>query len=365
MRGLRRSAELLRWGAGTWLCWRVPTISAPAPAARDCTVSVVIPARDEEGTLPKLLASLAAQSRPPDEVIVVDDGSTDSTAALAASLGAKLVAAGSLPPGWSGKAWACSTGAAAAGSDVLVFLDADTWLDPGGLERLVAEHSRQGGRGLVSVAPFHCAPRPYERLSALCNLVSLMGTGAFTPLGGWAGSVGSFGPCSVCASADYHSLGGHGALEGAMVDDLSAIFRAVGAPVRLVGGRGTIDYRMYPAGFAQLVEGWSKNLASGAGITRPLVMGLVVAWVSGLIAAAWRVVRPARSRRRFGTYLAYGVQVEWMLRRIGQFGRGAGLLYPAPLAAFLGCFANSVRLSAGRGEVTWKGRPVRVGGRPR
>lgn len=371
---LRSTAELLRWAAGTWLLWRVPTMCSPVPCspvpiglmpvglpAR--SVSVIVPARDESATLPVLLATLAAQTRPPDEVIVVDDGSTDATAALAASLGATVLTAGALPPGWSGKAWACAAGAQAASGDILVFLDADTWLQPDGLDRLVTEHAWLGGTGLVSAAPFHRISRPYEALSAMCNLVSMIGTGAFTPLGGWARSVGSFGPCAVVARSEYHVRGGHGALEGAMVDDLSARFREAGAPVRLVGGRGAIDYRMYPGGLDQLVEGWSKNLASGAGITRPVVLGLVVAWVSGLIVAGWRVALPGRTWRRIGTYVAYGLQVEWMLGRIGSFGLGVGLAYPVPLGAFLGCFANSVRLTVGRGEVRWKGRTVAVGRR--
>ncbi|MGH9070331.1 MAG: glycosyltransferase family 2 protein [Acidimicrobiales bacterium] len=385
-------AGLLRWGAGTWLFWRVPNLRSPAAAAPSRSVrppvSVVIPARDEAASLPVLLGSLAAQSRRPEEVIVVDDASADSTAEVAASLGAKVLSAGDLPPGWSGKAWACALGAGAASGETLVFLDADTWLLPEGLDRLLAEHHALGGRGLVTAAPFHraagpgmtrrsaqsvaprrpaqsAAPRPwpYERLSAMCNLVTTMGTGAFTPLGGWTRAVGSFGPCLVCARAEYDSLGGHGALEDAMADDLSARFHQVGAPVRLVGGRGSVEYRMYPGGFAQLLEGWSKNLASGAAITRPFVLALVVAWVSGLITSAWRVASPGRSARSVAAYLAYGLQVEWMLRRIGSFGRGAGLAYPVPLAVFLGCFANSARLTFGRREVRWKGRAVRVGPR--
>lgn len=360
---LRRLAELCRWGAGTWLCWRVPLLRQAEPREGAGGVSVIVPARDEAASLPVLLSSLAAQVPPPDEVLVVDDGSKDGSAEVAASWRAKVLTAGPLPAGWTGKAWACAAGAEAATGEVLVFLDADTSLRPGGLGRLLAAHRALGNRGVVSAAPFHRIGRPYEGLSAICNLVSLMGTGAFTPLGGWARSTGSFGPCVVVARAEYCALGGHGAIRGAMVDDLSARFREVGAPVRLVGGRGAVDYRMYPAGFSQLVQGWSKNLASGAGITRPLVLGLVVAWVSGLIAAAWRVAAPGRSRGSLGTYLAYALQVEWMLRRIGHFGRGAGLAYPAPLAAFLGCFASSVGLTLGRGQVSWKGRPVAVGHR--
>ncbi len=358
--------ELLCWGAGAWLCWRIPQPRGPAarhdPAARHAsTLSVVIPARDEQATLGRLLSSLASQTRPAEEVIVVDDGSTDETASVAAAHGAKVLTAGPLPAGWTGKAWACQEGAAAATGATLVFLDADTWLVPDGLERLAGAHARLGGRGLVSVAPYHVIERPYEALSALCNLVTLMGTGAFTPQGAWARSVGSFGACLVGDRREYLALGGHGAIRGEVVDDLSVVFREAGSPVRLLGGRGCLEYRMYPGGLGQLVEGWTKNLASGAALTRPWLMVAVVAWVSGLITAPWRVLAGGRIASSVGTYVAYGLQVEWLLRRIGRFGRGIGLAYPLPLVAFLGLFGRSAGLTFGRGQVSWKGRQVAVG----
>lgn len=382
MARLRALAEVLRWGAGTWLLWRVPGAKPPCDGGgaepsgtermgteRPVTVSVVVPARNEEARLPALLRSLAAQSRPPEEVLVVDDASSDATALVAGAMGAAVIAPGELPAGWTGKAWACAAGARAASSSVLVFLDADTWLLADGIERLLAEHARQGGLGIVTVAPFHRVQRPYERLSAMCNLVTMMGTGAFTPRGGWAASVGSFGPCVVCSRTVYEALGGHGAIRGGILDDLCGLFRAAGRPVRMLGGRGSVEYRMYPDGLAELGGGWAKNLASGAAMTRPVVLALVVAWVSGLLAAPWRLGRTAAGRAAagrgggwsLGTYVAYGLQVEWMLRRIGSFGRGTGVIYPAPLGAFLACFVASLRRTLGPGQVRWKGRRVDLG----
>lgn len=106
----------------------------PAPATG---VSVVIPARDEEARLAPCLHGLAGDPAV-GEVIVVDDSSKDGTAALARSLGARVVAAGPLPDGWVGKPWALDRGLREARGDVVVSLDADTRPRPGLIGALVA-----------------------------------------------------------------------------------------------------------------------------------------------------------------------------------------------------------------------------------
>jgi 4,4'-diaponeurosporenoate glycosyltransferase len=172
----------------------------------------VVPARDEGAVLPDSLAAVMGQVGPGDEVVVVDDHSTDDTQAVAAAAGATVVPAPPLPPGWTGKAWACATGAAATTGEVLCFLDADTTLAPGALDRLVGAQADAGG--LVSAQPYHRVPRPYERLSALFNVVALMGADGCTPLGDRRRPGGAFGPALVVSRGDYDELGGHASVAG-------------------------------------------------------------------------------------------------------------------------------------------------------
>lgn len=93
----------------------------------DQSYSVVIPARNAEPTLPAVLDALGAQKPAPVEVIVVDDGSTDATAAVARERGARVVAPGARR--FAGGAR--NAGWDAAGGDLVVFLDADAVPGPG------------------------------------------------------------------------------------------------------------------------------------------------------------------------------------------------------------------------------------------
>lgn len=349
-----------RLAAGAWLLWRVPV--PRAATGRTGPVAVVVPARDEAAALPHLLPGLLAGRRPGDEVVVVDDGSTDGTAAVAAAAGATVVAPPPPPAGWTGKAWACATGAAATAAPVLVFLDADTRLAPGGLDRVVAERAAAGG--LLSVQPYHVVPTAAERLSALCNVVAMMGTDAFTPLGHRLAPAGAFGPVLATSRADYEAVGGHAAVAAAVLDDvaLARRYRSAGLPVTCLGGRGAVTFRMYPGGLRPFVEGWSKNLSGGAASTRPVTLVLVVAWVSLLLQAPWWLLT-APVPLGMVAYAAVAAELWWMLRRVGSFGAVTAVAFPLPLAAFLAVFARSAVVRTVRRRVRWKGREVPVAGR--
>lgn len=351
-------AFLAGWGAGWWLLWRIPVPPSLPPGARP-PVSVVVPARDEERSLPVLLASLEDELRSGDEVIVVDDHSADDTAGVARSAGARTVAASDLPPGWLGKAWACHTGAELAANPLLAFLDADTRLEPGGLDRLVAGYAEGGG--LYSVQPWHRVPRPHERLAALFNVVALMGTGAFTPVGDRRPPAGAFGPCLLTSAEDYRAVGGHAAVRHTVLDDLALArrYRAAELPVRIRGGRDTITFRMYPDGLGQLVEGFTKNFAAAARAVRPLTVVLVTAWMSAL--GAPLVLAAGAPALALACYVAVALQVHAHLRRIGSFGAVTAVAYLIPLACFVVVFARSLVLTFGRRRVRWKGRDVAIG----
>jgi 4,4'-diaponeurosporenoate glycosyltransferase len=347
------------WLVGWWLLWRLRVPPTAETGARP-PVSIVVPARDEEATLPVLLGSLRDELTGDDEIVVVDDASTDATAAVARAGGARVVPAADLPPGWSGKSAACALGADEAACDVLVFLDADTRLEPGGLDRVVAGHGGVPGAGLYSVQPWHEVRRPYEHLAALFNLVAVMGSGAFTPVGDRGRSPVAFGPCLVTSVEDYDRAGGHAAVVDRPVDDvaLARAYRAAGLPVRIRGGRGVIRFRMYPAGLGQLVEGFTKNMALGATAIRPVALLAVAGWLAAC--AAPLVLAAAEPAAGAGAYLAVVGQLRVQLRRVGSFGILTALAYPALLAVFVAVLLRSAVLASVLRRVRWKGRDLRT-----
>src|ERR1700685_503815 len=110
------------------------------------TVSVIVPARNEEACLGTCLASLTSQFGVSFEIIVVDDHSTDRTGEIAKSFSSRLVPlidAGLLPAGWTGKNHAVTAGCKTARGEWLLFTDADTIHLPGSLARSLGEIRRQ------------------------------------------------------------------------------------------------------------------------------------------------------------------------------------------------------------------------------
>jgi len=337
---------LTLWAAGFLLLGRFRRRGVLGPQGPSLTVSVVIPARNEEHNLPRLLHSLTSQPARPRQVIVMDDGSTDRTAVLARQFGATVMPSQPLPDGWRGKTWACHQGAQAAANDLLLFVDADTWFEPDGLARILAVYPG----GAFSAGPYHAVQKAYEDLSLFFNLAMTVGT---LP-------DGLFGQMLLVDRDSYHRVGGHETVRGRVLENfwLASQFRAAGIQVRSVSGRGAFSFRMYPNGLRDLIAGWTKGFASGAGQTPRGTLFLIVMWMIGLMLPPLGWLVTGDWLRWGALYLACAAQVGWFSRLVGAFRWLAALLYPVPLIFFFVVFLWSV-LRSGR-TVTWKGREIRA-----
>ncbi len=325
-------------------------------------ISVIIPARNEERNLPHLLLSLQRQLVPPDEIIVVDDASTDNTATVATKYGAAVLSPPALPEGWRGKTWACHHGAAQAKGDWLLFLDADTWLEAEGLAAMRAEFIAVGG-GALSVAPLHRVHLFHEQFSVFFNLIMLAGTGAFTALGDRLPPRGLLGQCLLIEVAAYQKVGGHAAVKGRILENfwLAEKLRALNVPLHCRGGKNTLTFRMYPNGWGELMAGWIKGFAAGAGQTPLPILLLIIGWLSGLIMAAGQLITHPNPPICLVVYTLCVLQVSWLMRRVGTFHWATAILFPVPLIFYFAIFARSLWRIVRKQPVAWKGRSIHGG----
>jgi glycosyl transferase family 2 len=329
------------------------------PASANPSVSVIVPARDEEACLAECLRSLVGQPGPQYEIIVVDDHSTDATRAIAATFEVRVVSADVLPQGWSGKCNAAWTGARVASGKWLLFTDADTKHATNSIASGL-EEANERDAALLSYSPKQEVHSLAER--ALMPVI-------------FAELAKTYRPADVCdpdspvAAANgqyllirrdfYTAVGGHAAVATSILEDVALAKR-----VKQAGGRlrfrvsDVVSTRMYRT-FSQMWEGWTKNLALLFPRPRLLAFERLIEFLfilSGIVLSTWQfadgemieatseavvtVVLLALFARRIRR-----AHFDWLSNCLAIFG--------LPLFAIL--LLNSYS-SQKRGKVTWKGR---------
>lgn len=352
------------WICGKLLLWHIPVCkkSRVSTTSKE-TISVIIPARNEEGNIGILLRSLQNQSMQPHEVIVIDDNSSDNTETEALTAGAQVYNSSPRPHGWQGKSWACWKGANSAAGSVFLFLDADTELEVDGLESIYQTWVEKGG--LLTVEPWHKTKRPYEQLSGFFNLIVYAAMNAFTPLRSSIRPAGGFGPCIMCSRDAYFRSGGHEAIKGKILENIAIAKNAQRSqlPVYCLSGRGTINFRMYPRGFKQLVEGWTKSMATGSADTHIFAKVLIYFWIGSALTAAGRLFSihsssPHQTTAILVSYAAFVFQIFGMLKQVGSFSFVTALIYPLHILFFTFIFFRSLIFSSILRKLSWKGREI-------
>lgn len=328
----------------------------PSFISRPNSVSVIIPARDEERNLPGLLKSLIKLGSTLFEVIVIDDGSQDKTSIIAHSFGAKVILSKPLPVGWTGKTWACFQGAQEAQGETFIFLDADTWFEEDGFSKAWQKFA-QVQFSPLSFLPWHRPQSLYEEASLFFNI--LLGIGVIGP------GVLS-GQSLWIQRKDYFAIGGHEAIRGEILENLfmSRLLMQQGLKPRCYSGQGILSMRMYPDGLKSLIQGWVKAFARGSQKVPSYKMILSIVWISSLFwpwyafIYSW-IEHGAGIKILSFFYLAYVLQLWLISRVVGKFRLMVLFLYPLPLFVFQGVFLISRRKQQGT-RVSWKGRDVRI-----
>jgi 4,4'-diaponeurosporenoate glycosyltransferase len=338
------------WSIGWLLLWRLRPLPATDPHAGAAGVrrpiAVIIPARNEAGALPHLLPTLTAQLRPGDELVVVDDHSTDTTRDVAVRLGAQVVAAPELPPGWLGKPHGCCIGVEATSAPILVFVDADVRPADDLLDRLALAQEADPS-ALISMQPWHQTGGWTEQASLLANTTALMGSGGFTVAGRRVTPRVAFGPVLAIERSMYARVGGHAEVRAMHTEDIGLV--GLVGRTSLYSGRPDTSFRMHPDGLRQLVQGWTRNIATGARSTPWWLAMAVTAWVWSL-AGGW-LAEPL-------VYPLSAVQFWVLGRRAGSMHPLTALLFPLAVAVFAWIVVRSVVVTALGRDVTWKQRAV-------
>ena len=336
---------------------------ATLPASARPAVSVIVPARNEEACLGACLQSLVEQSGVPLEIIVVDDHSTDRTREIALSFSnqqVRVIEAGPLPPGWTGKNNAVTAGSKAARGEWLLFTDADTIHLPGSLARSLEEAQRHGA-SLLSYSPEQIVKSFWEK--AIMPVIFAELAASYRP-----SQVSD--PNSPAAAANgqyilitreaYDAVGGHAAVAANLLEDV-ALARAVKHSGRKIFFRYAADAvqtRMYRS-FAQLREGWTKNLAllfpapARLAALRTIEFVLIAASVAIAVSAAVRGSwQPAAAAGALAVIM-YGLFLKRIRR--AHFAWDANLLavFGLPLFSYLLLRSKSAHR---QGTVAWKGR---------
>jgi 4,4'-diaponeurosporenoate glycosyltransferase len=334
------------WILGWLLLWHLRPLPTNDAATMRSAVAVVIPARNEADALPHLLPALVDQLRAGDELVVVDDHSSDETTAVATSFGARVVTPPDLPDGWLGKPHACWHGARSTEAPLLLFVDADVRPAPDLLDRIAAA-CRAAPTSVVSMQPWHQTGRWVEQASLLANITALMGAGGFSIAGQRGAATMAFGPVLAIERPTYDEVGGHAAVRTMHTEDIG-LAQTVGRS-QLYSGRPDTAFRMYPEGLGQLVQGWTRSIATGARFAPWWLSMAVALWVWSL-AGGW-LAEPL-------VYPLSAVQFWVLGRRAGSMHPLTALLYPLAVAVFAWIFLRSLFAMVLRRDVTWKQRSV-------
>jgi chlorobactene glucosyltransferase len=316
------------------------------------SLSIIIPARNEAGSLPHLLGSLQEVDYPgPWECLVVDDGSEDDTARVAASFDNVTVLSLEGPPeGWSGKAYACHRGAERARGEWLLFTDADTI------------HTRDGAAQAVAYARAHHLDGLSLFLRQQCS-GAVDGLALMTAYAGYFASLNCArgvlnGQYILLRRHAYEDSGGFATVPREITEDLALGHHLLqkGYDVPVLRGDLAGSVRMYHDA-QQLWYGLARFTITSlrwTGLSAAAAILFIILAAAPLQFLWWGIRRRGSYRSAFATWLATALALSPWASRFGNrrwawlapFG-GAQVQYVAAWGL--------LRRLLGRG-VTWKGR---------
>ncbi len=330
----------------------------PALSPTPPSISVLIPARNEEANIAAATAAILASTGINLEFIVLDDNSTDATPQILAAIAdprLRTATAPPLPPGWSGKQHACAALARLATHPILVFVDADVRLSPDALSRM-ANHLQTTNQALASGFPRQITETWSEIL--LLPLIHFLLLG-YLPLAQMnrrlsPGLGAGCGQLFIAQAAAYATAGGHTAIRASLHDGLTLprAFRRANLPTGLFDATTLATCRMY-TNATQVWEGLTKNATEG--MAKPAALPIWTVLLAGAAILPYVMLALAPSPI---TLAATALALATRLILAARFRQPilSALAHPLGVAALLTLqWAALLRAAAGR-PATWRGR---------
>lgn len=327
------------------------------------SLTVVVPARDEEHSIESALRSLATQDYPGLNIVVVDDRSTDQTASLLLNLSLEfsnitIETIRELPPGWLGKTHALWRGAQRAGGvGWLLFTDADVVYQPASLRRAV-RYAEVEGIDLLTLYPGLILRGFWERaVIASFGLLSFVAYAPWRVNNPKSGAYFATGAFNLVRREAYDQAGGHKRLALEVIDDARLCWqmKRAGARVKVIIGRRAIRVR-WQMGVAGIVRGLTKNFFAGLNFS----LAKAVAGSAGiLLFSVVPFIGLIRLPHLSGWISAASVAALFGLYQLSSRGTGVSFLFAAthPLAALVMIYIifRSTYVTLLSGGVTWRG----------
>jgi len=344
---------------------RLRARSMPAASAR---VSVLIPARNEAAVIADTVRSVMAQRYPHFELILLDDHSTDGTAAVAQAAAQgderlRIVSGEPLPAGWLGKNWACHQLAQAAAGDILIFMDADVRWEADALASMIDMMTRAQA-DLLTIWPTQQTVTWGERLVVPLMALAIIGYLPILPVHytRWAAFAAACGQCMVFRRAAYFKPGGHAAVRADVVEDVALARRTKAHGLRLwmADGAGLVGCRMYPD-WAAVRDGFAKNILAGHGGGLPLLLSTVFHW--SLFVFPWLWLLGASDKGWPLLLIVLGVGARALSAAVTRQRVADALLMPFSVLLMTLIAARSLWWQWRYGGPQWKGRQLPAGGR--
>lgn len=334
------------------------------------SVSVLIPARNEEQNIRATLEAALANAGCEFEIVVLDDHSTDRTAAIVSELArrddrVRLEAAPALPTGWCGKQHACFVLAKLARHSLLVFIDADVRLAPDALVRMACFMEHRSAALASGVPRQELGTRSERLLIPLIHFVLL----AFLPMHAmrrtrWPSMSAGCGQLFIARRDAYEQCGGHAMLRDSLHDGikLPRVFRQAGLATDLFDATNLSTCRMYHTN-ADTWRGLGKNATEGLAAPGAILPMTALLFGGQVLPFALLAFAPMLSSSGLAlAAVAAGLAYLPRLLAVSLFRQplGSALLHPLGVLALLAIQWHAlVRHLTGRPSV-WKGRSYSV-----